>query len=281
MLPPDGHVHTQWSADAVRRGSMEWSCARAVELGLPSVAFTEHVDFTRWVIDPQVLPQMDPDDAALVDAEGRLLPPPLDVGGYMACVQECRDRFPGLRILTGAELGEPHWHASQVAAVLAAARPDRVLGSVHTLELAGGLRMVDHLFGRLEPHDLMAAYFDELLKLVESGVPFGVLAHIDYPLRYWPAGAAPFDVADFEDQYRTVLAALARSGRALEVNTRVPLPAQIVIWWRQAGGQALAFGSDAHQPGHVASRFVEAAAMAEAAGFRPGCYPHDYWRRNA
>jgi len=46
VLPPDGHVHTEWSWDATD-GSMEQSCAHAVALGLPSIAFTEHGDFTR------------------------------------------------------------------------------------------------------------------------------------------------------------------------------------------------------------------------------------------
>ena len=58
-----------------------------------------------------------------------------------------------------------------------------------------------------------------------SPAPFAVLAHIDYPVRHWPAQAGRFDAAVFEDEYRAVLAALARSGRMLEVNTVVPLPA--------------------------------------------------------
>jgi histidinol-phosphatase (PHP family) len=52
-LPPDNHVHTEWSWDAVA-GSMKRSCAEAVRLGLPSIAFTEHVDATRWVLAPEV-----------------------------------------------------------------------------------------------------------------------------------------------------------------------------------------------------------------------------------
>ena len=40
MLPPDNHVHTEWSWDAAA-GSMDETCARALELGLPSVAFTD------------------------------------------------------------------------------------------------------------------------------------------------------------------------------------------------------------------------------------------------
>ena len=277
MLPPDGHVHTEWSWDAAA-GSMERSCARAVELGLPSIAFTEHADFTSWVIGPEVSTAARPQKMAQIGPGDRFCPPPLDAAGYLASVQRCRDLFPGLRILSGTELGEPHWHEDQVKAVLGAGAFDRVLGSVHSLELAG-TRLVDYLFARAEPRDLIRAYLGEVLRLVESPAPFAVLAHIDYPLRHWPEQAGPFDAAGFEDEYRTVLAALARSGRALEVNAVVPLPPVIARWWHQAGGEALVFGSDAHEPSSVARRFAELAATAEAAGFHPGRYPHDFWRR--
>lgn len=277
MLPPDGHVHTEWSWDAVA-GSMEQSCAQAVALGLPSIAFTEHADFTRWVIRPEVKEQMRPVNAGRVGPDGIWNPPPLDAAAYLACVARCRDRFPGLRILTGMELGEPHWHEAQVKTLPGIGDFDRLLGSVHSLALDGP-RMVDHLFGSLELGDLMRAYLAEVLRLVDSPAPFAVLAHIDYPVRYWPAAAGRFDAAAFEDEYRAVLSALARSGRALEVNTTVPLPAPIVRWWYEAGGEALTFGSDAHRPASVARDFANAAAMAEAAGFHPGDDPHDIWRR--
>jgi histidinol phosphatase-like PHP family hydrolase len=47
-LPPDGHVHSEWSWDAPN-GSMEKTCSRAVEMGLPAVAFTEHADLLHGV----------------------------------------------------------------------------------------------------------------------------------------------------------------------------------------------------------------------------------------
>ena len=279
MLPPDGHVHTEWSWDA-DHGSMERSCAHAVDLGLPSIAFTEHADFTRWVIEPEVVAQVRSRRPAWIGPDGRFSPPPLDAAGYLACVQHCREQFPGLRILSGTELGEPHWHEDDVKAVLGAGTFDRVLGSVHSLEL-DATRLVDFLFDRAEPADLIRAYLGETLRLVESSAPFAVLAHIDYPVRHWPREAGAFDAARFEDEYRTVLAALARSGRALEVNTHIPLPTVIVRWWYESGGEALVFGSDAHRPSIVARRFPGAASAAEAAGFHPGRYPHDFWRRNA
>lgn len=277
MLPQDGHVHTEWSYDAAA-GSMERSCQRAVELGLPSIAFTDHADFTSWPVSPGLQARMRPQNAARVGPGHRFHPPPLDVPAYLACVARCREKFPSLRILTGTELGEPHWHTEEVKAVLASGDFDRVLGSVHSLE-ADGTRLVDYLFDQNDPADLLRAYLGEALRLVESAVPFAVLAHIDYPVRHWPERAGPFDPARFEEEYRTVLAALARSGRVLEVNARVPLPPVIVRWWYEAGGEAVAFGSDAHRPSAVARRFADLAVVAEAAGFHPGRYPHDFWRR--
>jgi histidinol-phosphatase (PHP family) len=277
VLPLDGHVHTEWSWDTVA-GSMEQTCARAEELGLTSIAFTEHADFTRWMIAPEVRAHLRRMNADWVGPDGRFDPPPLDVPAYLECVQRCRVRFPGLRILTGMELGEPHWHGDEVRSLLSQGSFDRLIGSVHSLALDGPW-MVDHLFGRLGPGDLMRAYLSEALRMIDSPAPFEVLAHIDYPVRHWPAHAGRFDTAIFEDEYRAVLRALARSGRMLEVNTVVPLPAVIIRWWHEAGGDGLTFGSDAHEPATIARDFACAAARAEAVGFHPGRHRHDVWRR--
>lgn len=48
-MPTDNHVHSRWSWDTASSSSMQRACARAAELGLPGLAFTEHVDFTEWV----------------------------------------------------------------------------------------------------------------------------------------------------------------------------------------------------------------------------------------
>src|SRR4029077_14697454 len=81
VLPPDGHVHTEWSWDT-GVGSMERSCARAVALGLPSIAFTEHADFTAWVIEPEFRARMQPETAPRLLPDGRFRPPPLDAEAY-------------------------------------------------------------------------------------------------------------------------------------------------------------------------------------------------------
>ena len=286
MLPADDHVHTEWSWDAVA-GAMDATCARAVEVGLPSVAFTEHVDLMRWKVSPELLalaarertPGLLTRIASWAGEDGRFSPPAFDVDGYLDCVARCRERHPGLHIRTGAEVGEPHRFGDRLRALTADGRFDRVLGSMHTLPFDGGEWLVDELHGRVPPHELVRSYLAEVLRMVEGPEEFEVLAHVDYAARGWPADAPPFDPHDFEDELRAVLGALARSGRALELNTRLPLAPEVVRWWHEAGGTGLTFGSDAHSPDVVGRGLAPAAAVAEAAGFVPGPTPADPWRR--
>jgi histidinol-phosphatase (PHP family) len=279
VLPPDYHAHTEWSWDAPS-GSMELSCVRAQEIGLSSIAFTEHVDLTHWVADPSSGEAGLHQGVRIVSRHGSYFAAPLDLDGYMECIERCRSRFRGLRILTGIELGEPHWHQAQARTLIADLRPDLILGSLHSLGAARP-RLVEQLYESFRPDDLIRAHLAETLKLVESSRDFAVLAHIDYPVRSWPVSAGRFDPTGFEEEYRAVLGALARSGRALELNTTIPMPFEVLKWWHELGGEAITFGSDAHDPSAIARGFAEAAAMAEQLGFRAGRFPHDFWRRAA
>ncbi len=59
----------------------------------------------------------------------------------------------------------------------------------------------------------------------------------------------------------------------------MPLHPILLRWWHEEGGQAVTFGSDAHEPSAVARGVRDAARVAEAHGFRPGRNPHDCWHR--
>lgn len=282
--PADGHVHSEWSWDAFA-GSMERSCARAVELGLPSIAFTEHAEFTVSYVSPQVRERMPDHLGRRVSADGTTATPELDVAGYLDCVRRCRERFPGLRIRTGVELSEPHWHQEQVRGLLAGADFDQVLGSVHALPHGGLAVGATELYSRLPPERVVRDYLAEVLRLVGSTAEFAVLAHVDYPARYWPGGVPTGGPAGwpggYEPELREVLRVLAAGGRTLEVNTRLPLSGRVIEWWWQAGGAAVSFGSDAHQPMAVGHGFAAAAALAEALGFSPATDPTGFWTRRS
>jgi histidinol-phosphatase (PHP family) len=273
VLPPDNHVHSQWSWDAPAAASMARGCEQALAAGLPAVAFTDHLDFTV------------PADGDRI-AEENIKPRPyawmrsLDVAGYLASVQECRERYPELRIWSGAEIGEAHLWGASAAAVVATGGFERVLGSVHAVPFGGRLRAIDDLFPLMPAGDVMRRYFAEVVRLIEGSGIFGVLAHLDFARRMWPRSAPTYRERDFEEEYRAVLAALAASDRVLEVNTKSPLvSAELVGWWREAGGKAVSFGSDAHQPWRVGDKFKLAVDVVEAAGFRAGRDRFDFWRR--
>ena len=189
----------------------------------------------------------------------------------------------------GVELGEPNLFPAQCASVLAHRPLERILGSMHCIEVEGELvdMSVPELLSPGQADPRFRRYLTATRELAESTAPFAILTHLDYPKRYWPHSTVRFDERDFEDEYRGVLVALARSGRTLEVNSsramgppRGPCPGLLPLrWWREAGGEAISFGSDAHRPEHLAAGLADAAAIAEAAGFRPGDDPLALWGR--
>jgi histidinol-phosphatase (PHP family) len=275
MLPADSHVHSEWSWDT-NIGDMEGTCARAVAIGVPAVAFTEHLDHVVWTADRGTLEES-PHLASFADGRGRVTAPAFDAAGYLAAVERCRDRFPGLRVLSGLEIGEPHLHVEAVADVLSAGRFDRVLGSLHGLPVGPEFYEPPMLFEHFGRERALRLYLQRVPAVVAGSDAFAVFAHIDYPLRFWPVGAVPFNPFAYEEEFRLALRAVADGGRVLELNSRVPLCPEILRWWREEGGTALSFGSDAHHPAGLAGGFREAAHAAEAHGFRPGRHPWDFW----
>ena len=271
--PVDSHVHTEWSWDAPREASMVRSCEQALAAGLPGVAFTDHLDFTTWTDGDQIgAENLDPHRYSRM----RLI----DIDGYLSALEDCRQRYPDLRIFSGVEIGEAHLFAASAAAMVARAGVERILGSLHAIPCDGRLTAADDLFRRMPAAEVMRQYFAELVRLVQGSDIFAVLAHIDFPRRMWPRAAGPYTERAFEEEYRAVLRALAASDRILEVNTKSPLAsADLLGWWRQAGGRAVSFGSDAHQPWRVGDKFKLAVDVVEAAGFRAGRDRFDFWRR--
>ena len=167
----------------------------------------------------------------------------------------------------------------ELAEVLSTGTFDRVLGSLHCVPTGAGFAEPPALYVDHDPASVVRDYLAEVALLVGTDARFEVLAHVDFPARWWPVEAGPFDPLDFEEDFRHALASTAASGRALELNTRLPHHDTLLRWWRDAGGDAVSFGSDAHEPADIAAGFRDAAAMAEAHGFRPGDQPHQLWAR--
>src|SRR2546428_13858202 len=123
----------------------------------------------------------------------------------------------------------------------------------------------------------------QTLAMVKRRHPMESLTHLVVPKRFWVDGTAPYREADYEEEIRAVLASCARTSRVLEVNTTrgVTLCPDITVvrWWHEAGGKAVQYGSDAHQPDKVGEGFAAATKMVEAAGFKPAAGPTALLRR--
>jgi histidinol-phosphatase (PHP family) len=286
-LTGDGHVHSEWSWDtggphSDAAGRMELMCRRAVQIGLPALAFTEHFDFTSWALTPK--DQLPDSWGALVSENLVLAPPPLDVEGYLESIERCRHEFSELHVLTGVEFGQPHLDEAPARQLTDLDALDRVNGSLHTIpttDESGSLRSEPYTLYFLWPAaDVVRRYLAEMIHMIATGGTFTVVTHIEYAARYWPVEReGPFDPKPFEDEFRQAMRAIAGTGRALELNVGASIRPWVPQWWREEGGRAITIASDAHTPDRLGGNFYEAMAMAEHFGFRPGRRPHDFWTR--
>ncbi len=213
-----------------------------------------------------------------INEAGYLVPPPLDVEGYFEAITQCRRLFPDLTILSGVEFGQPHLVERRARQLVDLTRFDRINGSLHTLPVGPDRAEPITLYRLWDPDDVMNLYLNEVPAMVASDA-FEVFTHLDYAVRHWPVEhAGPFDPRRFEEQFRGAMRSIAGSGRALEMNTR-HLSSWIPRWWKEEGGHAVSFGSDAHVATELASGFPEAQHMLEHFGFRPGRRPEYLWTR--
>jgi histidinol-phosphatase (PHP family) len=279
-LPADSHVHSEFSwdtggPDSPAAGRMEATCVQAERIGLGTVMFTDHLDITSWVADAG---DFDKEDRGTF-VDGSFHPLAFSADRYVDAIDRCRHRHPELRIMTGAEYGQPHLSDGHVGETVDLSLLDRVNGSLHTLPFRGGRAEPLTMYRHLPAEEVIWTYLAEVPRMIAGSDAFSTFTHIDYAIRSWPAATAgPFDPTRFEEGFRSALRAIADDDRALELNTR-RLGAWIPRWWAEEGGRAVTFGSDAHEPRALAQDFPDSALLAEACGFRPGRRHEDPWTR--
>ncbi|WP_457961139.1 hypothetical protein ACSVIA_27945 [Rhodococcus erythropolis] len=108
----------------------------------------------------------------LLSTDGYIRAPILDLDGYLDSIERCRHRFPELRILTGVEFGQPHLHEAQASDLLDLGVIDRVLGSLHTLEVGDDRSEPNTLFRKWGADEVMWAYLEEIPRMVAGSQTF-------------------------------------------------------------------------------------------------------------
>jgi histidinol-phosphatase (PHP family) len=245
----DSHVHSKHSKDGVP--SVDAICERAVSIGLSGVAITDHVDVDLGEEELDVLRKLDED------------------------VSAAREKYGGrLEISMGAELGEGNHNPRLAEKIASYSSLDFVIGSMHRQREREDYYFID--YEREDLDDLMRGYYRELRELVLGGC-FDVVGHINFQTRYMNAAArARLDLSLYYDVLREILKDTARLGKGIEINASglwrglgFTLPTlEVVKMFRDAGGEIITTGSDAHRAEHVGLELGGAVECLRAAGFR-------------
>jgi histidinol-phosphatase (PHP family) len=254
-LPLDGHLHTDLSPDS--DVTIDAYARQAVELGIPEIAITDHVDF-----DPRA-----PAYAYSTFEERRRV------------VRDAAHRWEplGLAIRFGVELTYERAWEDAVRHHLRQHTYDFVIGSVHigadSPYVAG--RVEAWIAGKSLP-EIVAPYYEEVEAAARSSL-FDALGHIDFVKRFLAPHITAADLADAPELLEPILVSLVETGTALEINTsglrqaagETYPSAATVARYRELGGERVTVGSDAHMPHHFAWALSDGYAAAESVGLQP------------
>ncbi|XVQ09621.1 PHP domain-containing protein [Spirillospora sp. CA-255316] len=245
----DLHLHSRYSWDTAPAHDLVAVCEAAIRAGLRGIAITDHFDSEPGAGVCNRRPSGDFDLTAMVRD-----------------VAAARESRPELTILSGLEYGEPHLNTRQAEAVRRDHAPDIVLGAVHAIVHDGDLLPVEDVFPHEGIDSTLERYLDHVLLMVEEA-PIDVLAHLEYPLRYLPAGSHRPE--QHADRYRHIISAAAIRGISIEYNTKSAARMLDRLWPVIDDVRDVTFtiGSDAHSADLVGHRVHDAARMLAGHGF--------------
>lgn len=217
----DSHVHSLFSEDG--KQEMEDIVKKAIEKGMRYITFTEHVDYN-------------PND------DGYMF---FNYEDYTSRLNSLKDKYKkSITILKGIEFGEPHlypllFHQETKRDY------DMIMASIHWHDdvFYGDRRMMTER----SADEVLRIYYEDTLRMIEFG-GFDVLAHLDFPKRYFKFENTAYDLVD------EILTALIRKRIVLEINTSGfrkdylnSMPDDYVIGrYHELGGEMVSLGSDAH-----------------------------------
>ena len=185
----DSHSHTSYSKHAI--GTVDELVRASIAAGVTVLTITDHAPFP-------------------VDTDNRLLASELD--RYFADIERAREIYQGqITILCGLELDYMPGTDAFNRELLARYPVDFVIGSIHYVEVPDEAMVKVWELPRLAGQVFLDRYFANLEGLLGSGL-FDAVGHADTLLR-----GVPEDI--FLRRFEPLLAPLARSGIAFELNT--------------------------------------------------------------
>ncbi|NLO49371.1 MAG: histidinol-phosphatase HisJ family protein [Clostridiales bacterium] len=158
MIINDMHVHTRYSIDSGT--GMEQYCINAVQLGINTICFTDHLDSN-------------------INDDGFMY---YNIDAYFKEFEETKAKYDNrLMLLSGLEFSEPHYYPDEFAAIQKYPY-DFIIGSVHFFY--NDMFPSQMAKNGVSCETCFAYYWDEVLKMVSFG-GFDCVGHLDFPKRYY------------------------------------------------------------------------------------------------
>jgi len=223
----DYHLHTKFSFDS--RQELKELCDKAVHEGIQQICFTDHVELG-------------------LENENQVP----DFYEREIEIEQCRNLFPKIEILSGAEIGQPHKNINYVKELLQQHPLDLVIASVHTVSEKGNPSKFG--FTAENCKEFLNQYLEDL-KDVASNCDYDVMGHVTLPFRYIPQELREqFPIEIFRKEYMELFEIIVQREKGIEINTsglrtvmEETLPNALVLqWYKDCGGRIITIGSDGH-----------------------------------
>ncbi|KAE8560916.1 histidinol-phosphatase (PHP family) [Paenibacillus jamilae] len=254
----DYHTHHSRCGHAI--GSLEEYVQQGIRLGLDQLGLSDHMPLVH--VEPaNYYPEM----AMPMDELPR----------YVEECLELKERYKGqIDIRVGLEGDYIEGWEREIEDIIHAYPWDYVIGSVHFLGEwdVTDFRQVHHWEGK-NVLEVYRTYYDAVSKAAATGL-YDIMGHLDVIKRFGHH-PKPEEKEELRELERSALSAVARSGRAMELNASgLSKPCAEMFPSRRMLGEAftlgipLTIGSDAHDPAKLAEHLEKARALLYEVGYR-------------
>lgn len=252
----DYHVHTMFSGDS--SAEPEEQLQAALQKGVTELCFTDHIDFDN--------PGYNFEPADLFARHERLAK---FRGVYRTAAFEGSVAFKEGAEISMAPFAEC---GKKTRAYLAPFEPDFIIGSVHCVGTQD-VYYPEYHRGKTKAEAYLP-YLETIIKSLPDYDFISVLGHYDFVAKYAPYEERSMN-CDISPAIRDALSRIFRlvvsMGKGIEINTAAWRDAphwglDVIKLYREAGGEFVTFGSDAHRPSAVGNRLDEAQELALEAG---------------
>jgi histidinol-phosphatase (PHP family) len=246
----DMHNHTLYSDDS--NTLMANMIEAGIQQGLKGMAITDHYDPDYPTPEFQFTP---------------------DFPAYHKEMEQVKDTYKDkIEVLLGVEIGIQHGDTLEKCREVANGYTyDFILGSFHC---AHGKDLYVDYFSDWSIEEAYHGFYQYMLDCLNQYQDFDVLAHFNIIDRY--TSRVP-SYRPYMEEIEAILRVLVDRNKGIEINTSsfrynlgdLTTPSKdILMLYKQLGGEIITLGSDAHSPRHVGYKLDWAKEFAEACGFR-------------